>query len=85
MREKLIEMLCEAKKLCIKTSCALCPGGGKGADCVEHLSADYLIANGVVILPDESAHSRGGGKVGAELGRGTNLTESGGQDGSKKY
>lgn len=52
MREKLIEMLCEAKKLCIMTSCALCPGGGK---------------------------------VGAELGRGTNLTESGGQDGSEKY
>lgn len=52
MREKLIELLKESNKLCEKTSCALCVGNGKGEDCIEHLTADHLIANGVAVLPN---------------------------------
>lgn len=52
MREKLIELLLEANRLCERTSCALCVGNGKGEGCIDHLTAEHLIANGVVILPN---------------------------------
>ena len=52
MEEKLIKLLIEAEKKCNDTKqCKKCIGFGKGSECVNHLIADYLLANGVVVLP----------------------------------
>lgn len=52
MRDRLIELLNGADKECDATKhCVDCVGYGKGADCVNHLTADHLLANGVIVLP----------------------------------
>lgn len=51
MRERLIELLKSADEQCADTKqCENCIGFGKGKDCVNHLIADYLLKNGVVVL-----------------------------------
>lgn len=52
MREKLIELIREADKICdSQKRCEGCVGFGNGNDCVGYLEADYLFKNGVVVLP----------------------------------
>ena len=52
MRDRLIELLNEADKKCDDTKhCWDCVGHGKGMYCVNHLTADHLLANGVIVPP----------------------------------
>lgn len=52
MKEKLVELLQKADKKCNDTKqCENCVGFGKGNECVNHLIADVLVANGVIVLP----------------------------------
>lgn len=52
MKEKLIELLQKADKKCNDTKqCENCVGFGNGSECIIHLFADYLLANGVIVLP----------------------------------
>lgn len=52
MREKLIKLLREADEICdSQNKCESCVGYGKGNDCERCLEADYLLKNGVVVLP----------------------------------
>lgn len=51
-REKLIELLNEARRKCTGSQrCLDCVGYGNGAECINHLSADYLLENGVLVPP----------------------------------
>jgi hypothetical protein len=49
MRDRLIELLKEAKGKC--KDCGDCVGYGKGDLCGEYLKADHLLANGVIVPP----------------------------------
>ena len=50
MRDRLIELLNAADKRCSDTKrCADCVGFGHGNECVNHLIADHLLAEGVVV------------------------------------
>lgn len=54
MRERLIELLNEAREKCANTpskNCKECSGYGKGYECINALIADYLLANGVIVPP----------------------------------
>lgn len=52
MKEKLVELLQKADKKCNDTKqCENCVGFGKGNECVNHLIADHLIANNVIVPP----------------------------------
>ena len=52
MKDKLIKLLNEADKKCSDTKqCETCVGFGHGNECVNHLLADYLLKNGVIVLP----------------------------------
>lgn len=51
-RKRLIELLVEADKKCADTNqCENCVGFSKGEWCSEHLIADHLLANGVIVPP----------------------------------
>ena len=51
-RERLIELLKQVKDKCKNTKqCENCVGYGKGAECVDYLIADTLLANGVIVSP----------------------------------
>ena len=51
-REKLIELLKQADDKCESIKqCENCVGFGKGAECVNFLIADHLLANGVIVPP----------------------------------
>lgn len=50
MRDRLIELIAEADKVCDNTKhCDKCVGYGKGMYCINHLVADHLLANGVIV------------------------------------
>ena len=52
MREKLIELLNEAREICRRRNydaCEKCSGYGKSLECINHLTAEHLIANGVTV------------------------------------
>lgn len=52
MKNKLIELLQQADKKCNDTKqCENCIGFGQGNECVNHLIADHLLANGVIVPP----------------------------------
>jgi hypothetical protein len=52
MRDRLIELIEEADKKCNDTKqCENCVGFGHGGECVNHLIADHLLANGVIVPP----------------------------------
>ncbi len=52
MKDKLIKLLQQADKKCNDTKqCENCVGFGHGNECFNHLIADYLLENGVVVLP----------------------------------
>ena len=49
-RDRLIELIGQADKKCADTKqCEMCKAFGKGANCVDHNIADYLLANGVIV------------------------------------
>ena len=51
IRNRLVELLQKAEKKCNDTKqCENCVGYGKGNECVNYLFADYLFANGVIVL-----------------------------------
>ena len=51
-RDRLIELIGQADKKCADTKqCEMCKAFGKGANCVDHNIADYLLANGVIVPP----------------------------------
>ena len=50
MRERLIELLKQVDKKCDNSiECKDCAGYGKGMWCKEYLTADHLLANGVIV------------------------------------
>ena len=50
MRDRLIELLKAADKRCDDTKrCEDCVGFGHGNECVNHLIADHLLAEGVIV------------------------------------
>ena len=52
MRERLIRLIDQADEECKHTKdCKICSGNGKGSQCMNYHIADYLLANGVVVLP----------------------------------
>ena len=52
MRDRLIELIDKADEECKHSkSCKACSGYGKGSMCMNYHIADYLLANGVIILP----------------------------------
>ena len=52
MKDKLIKLLQQADKKCNDTKqCENCVGWGHGEECVNHLIADYLLKNGVIVPP----------------------------------
>lgn len=52
MKEKLVELLRKADKKCNDTKqCEECSGYGKGEECINNMFADFLLANGVIVLP----------------------------------
>jgi hypothetical protein len=52
MRDRLIKLLQEADKKCKGTTlCETCIGYAEGRECINHLSADYLLSNGVIVPP----------------------------------
>lgn len=59
MRERLINLIDRADEECKHTKdCKICSGYGKGSRCMNYHIADYLLANGVVVMP-----CKVGGKV----------------------
>lgn len=52
MKKKLVELLQKADKKCndIK-QCEECTAYGKGEECINNMFADFLLANGVIVLP----------------------------------
>lgn len=60
LKQRLIELLKEADKRCDDTKqCENCVGFGHGADCINYLIADHLIANSVTILENEESIANG--------------------------
>ena len=52
MKDRLIELLEKADKKCADTKqCENCVGCGHGAECVNHLIADCLLSEGVIVPP----------------------------------
>ena len=52
MRDRLIDLLKWARGRCdYRHDCEECVGYGKGGDCYEYFLADYLLYNGVIVLP----------------------------------
>lgn len=52
MRERLLKLINEADDICSKTMrCEGCIGFGKGAECINFIIADHLLANGVIAPP----------------------------------
>ena len=52
MKEKLLELLQKARNQCEGTTrCEECSGYRKGNECVTNMLADFLLANGVIVLP----------------------------------
>lgn len=52
MRDRLIELIKQADDICSRTKqCEECVGMGKGQECINHLIADHLLANGVIVPP----------------------------------
>ena len=50
-RDRLIELLKKADQKCADTLCVNCPAVGNGENCLDHLIADHLLANGVIVPP----------------------------------
>ena len=50
-RDRLIELLKKADQKCADTLCENCPVVGNGENCLDHLIADHLLANGVIVPP----------------------------------
>lgn len=51
MKEKLVELVQNARSQCNGTKrCEECSGYGKGDECVINMLADFLLANGVIVL-----------------------------------
>ncbi len=48
-REKLIELMNEAQKICLDSDCYGCAYAAKGNECDYMLIADHLISNGVTV------------------------------------
>lgn len=52
MRDRLVELIDKADEECKHSkSCKACSGYGKGSMCMNYHIADYLLANGVIVLP----------------------------------
>lgn len=52
MRDRLIELIDKADEECKHSkSCKTCSGYNKGSMCMNYHIADYLLANGVIVLP----------------------------------
>ena len=53
MKDRLIKLLKQSEEKCNKTKhCDKeCSGYGKGMDCTNYNTADYLLANGVIVPP----------------------------------
>ena len=52
MKDRLIELFQQAdKKYSDTKQCENCVGFGNGNECVDHLIADHLLANGVIVPP----------------------------------
>lgn len=52
MKDRLLKLLQTADKMCDDTKqCKDCSGYGKGNECVNHMLADFLLANGVIVSP----------------------------------
>ena len=52
MRERLLKLIKEAVDICSKTKrCDGCIGFGKGAECINYIIADRLLADGVIVPP----------------------------------
>lgn len=52
MRKRLITLIDRADEECKHTKdCKICSGYNKGSQCMNYHIADYLIANGVVVMP----------------------------------
>lgn len=51
-RERLKELFRQAEEKCDgMKQCEGCVGFGEGADCIDYLIVDHLLANGVIVLP----------------------------------
>ena len=52
MHDRLVDLLKWARGRCeYRHDCEECVGYGKGEDCYEYFLADYLLYNGVIVLP----------------------------------
>ena len=52
MRERLIQLISNADEECKHSKdCKSCSGYGKGSQCMNYHIAEYLLENGVVVLP----------------------------------
>lgn len=52
MKEKLVELIQNARNQCNGTiRCEECSGYSKGDECFTNMLADFLLANGVIVLP----------------------------------